>query len=355
MSVKFQDYYQTLGVERGATQEAISKAFRKLARKFHPDVNKTKEAEDKFKELNEAYEVLRDPEKRSRYDQLGANWKAGQEFQPPPGWENIFQHFAASGGGGGSGARFTRGGARGRPGTQTFHFGGQDAGGFSDFFDMLFGAEAAAGGPRFAGGGAPFGGGPGAASHFQQDGDSQSATVTIPLEDAYRGGTKTISLATTEANAQGMAEVKTKTYNVKIPAGTTDGQVIRLRGMGQRGRHGGANGDLLLKVQVAAHPKFKLEGANIVTTVPITASEAALGGKVMVPTPDGNVSMTVPSGSQSGQRLRLRGKGMPMNSGSGGDFFVELKITVPKELTEKERKAYEELATVSSFNPRNDA
>lgn len=352
MPVKFQDYYQTLGVERTATQEAISKAFRKLARKYHPDVNKTKEGEEKFKQLNEAYEVLRDPEKRSRYDQLGENWKAGQEFQPPPDWQDLFKHFGGGGqsfGGaqsfGGQSFRSQGGGRAGRQGA-TFKFGRGGDGEFSDFFDMLFGAGGADA--------SAFSGGRGQAA-FPQDGESQSASITISLEDAYRGAQKTISLATTEVNAQGLAELKTKTYNVKIPPGTQDGKTIRLRGMGQKGRSGGANGDLLLRVQIAPHPRLKLEGTNIIATVPITPSEAALGAKVTVATLDGNVSMSVPPGSQSGQRLRLKGKGMPQNSGTGGDFYVELRIAVPKELSEKERKAYEELAAASSFNPRDGA
>lgn len=334
LSVAFQDYYKTLELERSASQEEISKSFRKLARKYHPDVNKSPEGEEKFKALNEAYEVLKDPEKRKRYDQLGANWKAGQDFRPPPGWENVFQQFQSGGGGGGS--RMRAGPASG------FQYGG--AGGFSDFFSMLFGEEGAHGAEMFGRTGRT----------FRQNGESQSAAITISLEDAYKGSTKALSISSQERGMNGAPETKTKTLNVKIPAGTTEGSVIRLKGMGSPGSGEGSSGDLLLTIHVAPHPKIKLEGTNLLGLVNIAPWEAALGAKVNVPTLDGNVTLSVPPGSQSGQRLRLRGKGMPQRSGAAGDFLAELKIVVPKSLSEEEKEAFTKLAGVSKFNPRSE-
>jgi len=334
LSVAFQDYYKTLEVPRTASQEEISKSFKKLARKYHPDVNKSPEGEEKFKALNEAYEVLRDPEKRSRYDQLGANYKAGQDFRPPPGWENVFQQFQSGGGPG-----------RGRAGTASFQFGNN--GGFSDFFSMLFGEEGASHADLF--------GARSSARQMRQNGESQSASITISLEDAYRGATKTLALTSQGRAANGAPETKTKNLNVKIPSGTGEGQIIRLKGMGSPGFGEGSNGDLLLTVQIAPHPKFKLEGSNIVGPLVISPWEAALGAKVTASTMDGNVSLSIPPGSQSGQRLRLKGKGMPQKTGSAGDYLAELKVAVPKTLTEEERDAFTKLAAVSKFNPRSDS
>ncbi|MFN8389731.1 MAG: DnaJ C-terminal domain-containing protein [Bdellovibrionota bacterium] len=346
MSVKFQDYYKTLDVPRDASQADITKAYRKLARKYHPDVNKEQGAEDKFKQLNEANEVLSDPEKRKRYDLLGENWQAGQEFQPPPGFEHIFRQYA----GGQQGPRARTGRRPG--GAQTFQFSGNS--GFSDFFDTLFGGTGGAagfGGGSFGGGSGMFGG----QQVFEQDGEDQTATIPISLEDAYRGATKTISLTMTERNEQGLAELKTKNYNVKIPAGTTDGKIIRLKGMGRKGVGGGMNGDLLLNVQISPHPKLKLEGTNIVSVLPVSPWEAALGAKVTAPTLDGNVTLTIPPGSQTGQRLRLRGKGLPESGTARGDMLVELKIVSPKTLSDEERRLFGELAEVSQFNPRENS
>jgi curved DNA-binding protein len=337
LSVKFQDYYQTLEVSRTASQEEISKAFRKLARKYHPDVNKDPSAESKFKQLNEAYEVLKDPEKRARYDQLGENWKAGQDFQAPPGWENIFQQFSQ-----GQQTQRAQGGRRG-PQTATFQFGGGS--GFSDFFDTLFGGNAG------------FGGNEGFTSQrtgvFERDGESQSASINIPLEDAYHGASKSISITTTERNAQGLAELKKKNLKIKIPPGSFDGRVIRLKGMGGKGSGGGADGDLLLTVHITPNAAMQLEGNNIVSSLPISPWEAALGAKVPVQTLEGTVSVSVPPGSQTGQRLRLRGKGFPAAGGAKGDLLVELKIMVPTTLTEHEKQAFNELASTSTFNPRS--
>lgn len=321
MSVQFQDYYSVLGVPRDASREDIQRAYRKLARKYHPDVNKTTEAEEKFKAVGEAYEVLKDPEKRQRYDTLGANWKAGQDFQPPPGWEQMF-----TGGGRGGQAR-------------TFSFGG-GAEGFSDFFSMLFGGGGF--GSQAFQGGEPQG-------SWSAAGESHEAEITLSLEDAYRGGSKRISLE--HRDESGTPRVKS--YQVRIPPGVTDGATIRLAGQGAPGLGGGPAGDLLLRVRIAPHPRFRLLGQNILSALALTPWEAALGAKVQTETLDGPVTLNIPGGSQSGQQLRLKGKGFPdRSSGTRGDMLVELVVQVPRKLNEKERELFGELAKVSSFNPR---
>lgn len=324
MSVQFQDYYETLGVARSASQEEIQKAYRKLARKYHPDVSKEAGAEDKFKQIGEAYEVLRDPEKRQRYDTLGANWKAGQDFQPPPGWEQMFGGFQ---------------GAGGRGGAQTFTFGNGD--GFSDFFSMLFG-DGGSMGAQF--GGAPFGAGFQQGGPVQTKGRSHEARITISLHDAYHGAKRRITLGGLDGE---------KSYEVRIPKGITEGATIRLSGQGETGRHGGPAGDLLLRVHIAPDSRFRVKNRNIYTTLPISPWEAALGAKVVVPTLDGDVSVTVPAGSESGRQLRLKGKGLSAKSGKSGDFFVELRIVVPAELSAREKELFEELRDASGFNPRS--
>lgn len=338
MSLQYKDYYNILGVAREAPQQDIQKAYRKLARKFHPDVNKAKGAEDKFKEIGEAYEVLGDPEKRSRYDSLGANWRAGQEFTPPPGWEKMF-----SGHSGGS--------STGNGGNFQFHFG--DAGGFSDFFGTLFG-----------GGSSPFGSSfTGRHGHPQETQDTffrgQStpqaleADITLSLEDAYRGGTKTLSLELQERNKSGQLQRLVKNIQVKIPPGVTEGSVIRLKGQAKAGA--GISEDLHLRVHISPHPHFQILGQDLITTIPISPWEAALGAKVDIKTLDGYVSISVPPGSQSGRQLRLRGKGLPSGKnkgGHGGDLLATIKIVVPKELSGKEKELFEKLREESTFNPR---
>lgn len=333
MSVKFQDYYETLEVSRTASKEEISKSFRKLARKYHPDLNKTKEGEERFKQINEAYEVLSDPEKRKKYDQLGSNWKAGQDFQAPPGWENIFANF-----GGAAGAKGKRSFNTGAGGA-SFSFGGS---GFSDFFDTLFGGSAGSDFSRQANNRSFFSGGNGNQG-FEEEGEDLSSTINISLEEAFNGASKTISLA---------SGTKTKQYKIKIPAGTTQDQTIRLANMGTPGSSGGRNGDLLLKVNIQTHPRYKLEGKDISTELPISPWEAILGGKVEFETLSGNISLNVPAESQSGKRFRLKGKGMPSKTGLAGDFYVELKIVVPEKPSEKERELFSQLASTSKFNPR---
>lgn len=329
MPVQFQDYYDVLGVPRTASQGDIKKAYRKLARKYHPDVAKEAGTEDKFKQLVEAYEVLKSPETRKKYDALGANWRTGQEFTPPPGWENARFHS------GGSGAR--------APG---FGFGDQQ-GGFSDFFETLFGdglgGEAA--GPQ-RGRGRPV--------EWSMRGADHEAEITVPLEDCHRGRHTSISLQTAELDQSGQIRRGTKSYAVDIPRGVTDGSRIRLTGQGGKGQGGGPPGDLYLRMRVAPHRVFKLKGHDLVTSLPISPWEAALGTRVPVPTLDGDASLTIPPGTQGGQRLRLRGKGLARRKkGEAGDLYAEIQIRIPKHLDDKERTLFEELSKQSEFDPRN--
>jgi curved DNA-binding protein len=341
MPVKFQDYYEVLGVPRTATQEEIHGAYRRLARKFHPDVNKHKDAEEKFKQIGEAYAVLRDPEARRRYDALGSNWRTGQDFTPPPGWENVHFEFHP-GQGGAEGFEFRDFGPGGDFSDffKTF-FGGGGLGGFGGFPGEDFRASSARGGA--AGGGWPAGGS-----------DSEAA-ITISLEDAYRGAKKTVSLDVTEPDATGRVRRATKNYEVTIPPGITDGGRIRLAGQGGRGGGGGPAGDLYLRVTIAPHPVFRVRDHDLEVDLPVTPWEAALGAKVDVPTLDGAVTMTVPAGTQGGQRMRLRGKGLPKRGGSHGDLYAIVLVAIPKHLSKKERELLEELAKDSSFKPRGAA
>lgn len=323
MAVGYKDYYEALGVSRDAGQDEIRKAYRKLARKHHPDVSKDSGAEDKFKEINEAYEVLKDPEKRQRYDQLGANWQAGQEFRPPPGWETHFNFGSGFG--------------------QEHSFGG-GAGGFSDFFEMLFGGQ----GFRQARGG------PGAQAwhNFQQSGQNHEAILQISLEDAYHGDSKTISMQMPAVNAQGQVVHQSKTFDVKIPAGILPGQKIRLAGQGGEGSGGGRSGDLYLKVEIPPHPVYQLDGRDLITDLRVAPWEAALGAEIEVHTLSGRVTLKVPAGTQSGQKLRLRKRGMPNPKGAQGDLYVVVKIMVPKHLSDREKELFEQLRSASSFSPR---
>ncbi|RLB06522.1 MAG: J domain-containing protein [Deltaproteobacteria bacterium] len=326
MAVKYKDYYEILGVPRNATQEEIHAAYRKLARKYHPDVNKSPDAEEKFKEIGEAYEVLKDPEKRKKYDQLGANWKAGQDFTPPPGWEVHFDFWG--------------------PGEETGETSWRTTD-FSDFFETLFGGGFKRTRARSGRTGGPFTG------TWVQDGQDQEAKITITLEDAYRGGTKTIMLQTPKIDENGNVTMETKSYEVKIPPGVTAGQKIRLSGQGQPGTGGGRPGDLYLVVDIAPHPYYRLEGRDIYYKLKVTPWEAALGAQVDVPTPGGFVSVRIPPGTSSGKKLRLRGKGLPNPKGKPGDFYVEVEIAVPEKLTSREKELFEELKKHSTFNPRS--
>ena len=305
MAIKFEDYYKLLGVERSAKPEEIKAAYRKLARKLHPDVNKDDPtAAERFGKVSEAYEVLSDPDKRERYNRLGENWKHGQNIGP--------DDFGFRGG---------RGAGPGGPGGG-FNFQGADA---SDFFESLFGqrpgGRSRGGGDPFGGGGGGFGGG-GRSAPPPRD---QEHEVEIPLADAARGSSMTL-------NVQGLDG--TKSIDVNIPRGVKDGSVIRLRGEGIR-----------LRIRLKRDPRFEVTGHDLTADVPIPPATAALGGKVDVPTLDGTVEMTVPPGTPSGGRLRLRGKGLPTSAKGDevGDLYARLKITVPKSLTDDQRKAYEAL------------
>lgn len=307
MSVKFRDYYEILGVARDATAEQIRSSYRKLARKHHPDVNKDDpKAEERLKEVNEAYEVLKDPEKRRKYDALGANWKNGQEFRPPPG----FGGFAGGGSAGG------------------FSFGG----GFSDFFEAIFGNRFAGG--ATGGGARPFGSPMGGGYTYEGSfaGDATEADVNVPLDTVVEGGRIQISVS---IPPQGP-----RTLEVRIPKGIAEGKKIRLSGQGEDGA------DLHLKIKYAPGEKYRMDGDHLVVDARVSPATAALGGKVTVPTPDGEISLTVPPGSPSGRRLRVRGKGLPNDKGRRGDLLVQIMITVPSELKPEERELYEKLAAL---------
>jgi curved DNA-binding protein len=310
MAVQFRDYYETLGVAKTATDDEIKSAFRKLARKHHPDVAKDKKtAEEKFKQINEAYEVLSDSEKRQKYDQLGSNWNQPGGFQPPSG---------QPGGG------FHRYGG-GSDGGVEFEFGGT---GFSDFFETFFGG----GRGRSAFGSGGFGREAGPAR-----GNDVEADIMVPLEEALHGAKRTISLRRGGSN-------KTETYQVKIPRGVHEGQRIRLAGQGEAGAGGGTSGDLFLRVRLQRHPDFTVEGNDLIHEMKIAPWQAVLGTELELPTLDGNVRLKIPPGTQSGQKFRLRERGLPTASQKRGDLYVVAQINIPKKITEKERKLWDELA-----------
>ena len=322
--MRYKDYYKVMGVARDASQEDIKRSYRKLARKFHPDVSKEKDAEEKFKELQEAHEVLKDAEKRAAYDQLGADWRQGQDFRPPPGW--------------GKGFEFSRGpGGRRGPGA------GAGAGDFSDFFSELFGERSPFG--QASGGGRPGRAGRG----FATQGQDHVARVEIDLEDAYRGGARDIELRSPEVTPEGHVVVKPRTLRVSIPAGVTEGQQIRLAGQGSPGRGGGPPGNLLLEVGFRAHPRFRAEGRDITTTLPVAPWEAALGETVSVPTLGGPVDMKLPAGARSGQKLRLRARGLP--GPTPGDQYVVLEIVLPPD-SPRAREFFEQMKRELPFDPR---
>ena len=321
MTVRFQDYYETLGVARDASQDQIKRAYRALARRYHPDVNKEPEAEQKFKQINEAYDVLGDAEKRQRYDRLGANWKSGQEFTPPPSWQDVRVEF---------------GGSRSRAGSQ-----------FSDFFETLFGQSIGRGGrgaktidpfEQFFGTNGALDG----RAHPRHP-QGQEGSITITLEDAFHGTTHQMSF-------QNPTTGKVRTLDVRVPRGVRSGSTIRLTGAAPDGA------DMMLKVCVAPHPRFEVDSAskgNLVTALPIAPWEAALGAKVPVKTLDGQVLLKVPPGTQSGQQLRLRGQGVPKRGSQDvGDLFARVKIVVPKGLSKQDKRRFEQMRDESTFNPR---
>jgi len=299
--MEFKDYYQIMGVARGASADEIKRAYRRLARKYHPDVSKEADAEARFKEVGEAYEVLKDPEKRAAYDQLGSRWKDGQEFRPPPDWDT---HFETS----------------------------NDGAAFSDFFESLFGHAGARRGS------------------FRSRGRDREAQISVPLEDAFSGSSRTLSLEQVEPDENGRPVRRQRQLSVKIPAGVTDGQQIRLQGQGDPGLGGGPAGDLFLRVRLMPHRLFEVDGKNLRLELPITPWEAALGATIRVPTLSGQVDLRIPKGSQSGGQLRLKGKGLPGNP--PGDQHVILKIVVPAAETEEQRAIYEQMAEAMPLNPR---
>lgn len=332
--MKFKDYYEVLGVPRTASPEDIKSAFRKLARKHHPDVAKDKAtAEAKFKEVNEAYEVLRDPEKRKRYDELGANW---QDYETGGG-------AGAGGFGTAGGFRQRRAGGRGMPQDGSFEFGGT---GFSDFFEQFFGG----GGGGGTGFGSGYGGFPGGGEEsFSQRGQDVEADILVPLEEALKGATRKISLRRSGSNEP------TNTYQVKIPPGVREGQRIRLAGQGNPGHGGAPAGDLFLRVRLARHPDLTVLESDLYYDLDLAPWEAALGVKVAIPALDGSTSLRVPPGTSTGSKLRLRGLGLPNQEGGRGDLYATVRIQIPDNAstTEEERSLWQKLAEVSKFNPRN--
>jgi curved DNA-binding protein len=345
MAVQFKDYYEVLGVSRTASDDEIKKAFRKLARQYHPDVAKNKkQAEEKFKEVNEAYEVLGDAAKRKKYDELGANWKQGAEFRPPPGWEN----FQGSPFGGGRGS--------GRGENYEFRFGGT---GFSDFFEQIFGSAG-----RRGRGPAP------AEEDYTERGRDVEGDIMVTLTEAVRGSVRSVSLQRhvpcehcggTGMRARHVCNVcggsgqvsKTETHQVRIPPGVSEGQRLRIAGRGEAGVGGGTAGDLFLRVRLAKHPDFEVDGQNLISEVAVAPWEAVLGTQISVPTLDGHVNIKVPPGTQNGQRLRLRGQGLPVKGGGRGDLFVKVVIEVPARVTDSQRALWEQLRRESDYNPRD--
>ncbi len=311
--MKFRDYYEILGVSRNATQDEIQKTFRKLARKYHPDVNKASDAEKRFKEINEAYEVLKDPEKRKKYDALGENWKNGQDFSPPPGWDGVFQF----GGEGGSGS-------------------------FSDFFEAIFGRM---------GGFGPMGGEPFRGRSMRRRGRDLESRIELTVDELVSGGKKHLEFEVLEKDAAGRPVRKKKSLDVTIPRGVTEGSRIRLAGQGEKGEGGASAGDLLLEIHIKKDPCFEVSGQDLRTTVDITPWGAALGSFADVKVPGGSVRMKIPPGTQSGQVMRLKGKGLPGKGDCSGNILVTVRIVVPKKLTPREKELFEALAKESEFRP----
>lgn len=315
----YKDYYKVLGVARDANQEDVKRAYRKLARKYHPDVSKEANAEDKFKEVQEAYEVLKDPEKRAAYDQLGSNWRQGQQFTPPPDWGNGFEF------------SFGRGGRGAGP---------EEDGGFSDFFSSLFGARS------------PFGQQGGPRGGFASAGQDHTAKIQIDLEDAFNGGAQTIELKSPQLSDDGRVAVRPRTLKVTIPKGVIEGQRIRLAGQGSAGVGGGPAGDLYLEIGLKPHRLYQVDGRDITLKLPIAPWEAALGATVQVPTLAGPVDLRIPAGARTDQRLRLKGRGLP--STTPGDQYVVLKIQTPPATSNEMRELYERMQREMAFDPRAD-
>lgn len=315
--MEYKDYYTILGVDRKASQDQIKQAYRRLARKYHPDVSKESNAEEHFKNVQEAYEVLKDPEKRTAYDQLGSRWKEGQEFRPPPGWEGAHTRFYTSEDMGGF---------------------SEDMGGFSDFFTNLFGGARSSRRGDFGG--------------FKQRGQDQQATVNISLEEAYCGATKTIQLQVPEMGSDGSVHHKLRTLKINIPAGASQGQQLRLASQGSPGIGGAPAGDLYLTINIQPHSLFSLQGQDVYLNLPVTPWEAALGAEIKIPTLGGPVGLKLAAGAQTGQKLRLKGRGMPGKP--VGDQYAVIQIENPAVNTDEQRQLYEKMAQIMPYNPRKD-
>lgn len=330
-SMEYKDYYKIMGIERSATQDEIKRTYRKLARKYHPDVSKEANAEQRFKEVGEAYEVLKDPEKRTAYDQLGANWKAGQDFNAPPGWDAGFE--------------FGGGGFTGRPQSQGFN--SADASAYSDFFESLFGQGFSQAGARSGGGYQQQGG-------FQARGSDHHAKILIDLEDAMHGASRSISLRVPDVDNSGHVTSKERVLKINIPKGIKQGQHIRLVGQGNPGMGTGKAGDLYLEIEFNPHSLYRVDGRDVYLDLPVAPWEAALGASVKVPTPAGTVDMKIKPGSTSGNKMRLKGRGIPASSSNNmpGDLYVVLKIALPPAKTTEEKAAYARLQKTFNFNPR---
>ncbi len=312
--MEYKDYYKILGVDRGATKAAIKRAYQKLARKYHPDVSKEPDAEAHFKEVNEAYQVLKDPKSRQSYDQLGSGWQQGQEFHPPPGW-----HFEFS--------------------QEGFDPQQMDLGGFSDFFSSIFGARGSSG---------SYGSG---YRESQLRGSDLHTRIQLNLEDAYGGTQRTLSLQTEHQASHGQSAPGVRQLSVHIPKGICEGQQIRLPKQGGVGIGGGPQGDLFLEVTFAPHPYFHAEGRNIYLDLPITPWEAALGARLKIPTLGGSVMITIPVGVKSGHKLRLKGRGLPGQT--AGDQIVTLRIETPPASSPAATELYHQMAKTMPFNPRS--
>lgn len=313
--MEFKDYYKIMGVERTASQDEIKRAYRKLARKYHPDVSSEKNAEAHFKEVGEAYEVLKDPEKRLAYDELGSQWKAGQDFRPPPGWDSGFE--------------FSEGG-RGRGRAEDFDF--------SDFFESLYGRQhrGSRSGP--------------ARGKVNLQGQDHHARIMVELEDSYTGATRQITLRMPELTPDGHVLSRDRTLNVRIPKGIREGQQIRLAGQGGAGLGDAGAGDLYLEVAFNPHARYRVEGGDVYLDLPVAPWEAALGANVQVQAPAGAIDLKVPAQSQAEKKLRLKGRGLPGKT--PGDLYVVLKIVIPPADTEKAREAYRQMQQQFEFNPR---
>lgn len=308
--MEFKDYYKTLGVEHDAPAAAIKKAYRKLARKYHPDVSKEKDADARMKEVNEANAVLSDPEKRAAYDQAGRGYQPGQDFRPPPGWD-AGREF--------SGREFSTG----------------EAADFSDFFSQMFGSR---------------GQGRGATHDFQAPGNDAHARVMLDIEDAYEGATRQVTLRVPSADGQGRTRLENRTLSVKIPAGVREGQMIRLAGQGGPGIGGGRSGDLLLEVHFNAHPRYRAEGRDVHVRLPVAPWEAALGAVIPVQIPGSTLSVRVPAGAQGGRQLRVKGKGLPARE--PGDLYLDIEVVLPPADTDEKKAFYETMSRELAFDPR---